>query len=566
MKGAKVQIVAADDKITEGTVLGTQAIIEHSNNQEVTKYLLSLLSAGAKLITFNLTELKSITMLDEHLKKDVHHILNILFNAKKKDSKQLTIHATGAGERTVYLSYVVAAPLWKTSYRLLLNKKSTATTTTTTSDKPAAVAAEESWIQAYAIVDNTTDEDWSNINLSLVSGLPVSFVHNLYDPRYKKRPVVQVQDNSPSYNPTPTDSSDVVSRSAWNAPVSKPAGSLKKAAESATVVVRNVEVGDTFHYEIKHAVNVKRNGSALVPIFSGAVSCKRLVVFNRDVREKNPMSAVLLKNSTNIALEGGPATVYEEEHYVGEAMIDTLRPDEEKLLPFSVELSVVVNVDNESGNEKVHEVYISGGYMYKKFWSTLKTTYTINNKSKKKRVMVLEHKFAKNGYQLFETVDYKEKTDNYYRFEVELDANKTTTFVVKEKRQDSHQIYISNELSSDVVQLWIQSSYIDQVLEKQLRALVDIKKQESELASQISQIQNDLNAIYKTQTRINQNLGALTENDAKELRKRYIDILAKQEDEINALKQKSETLTKEKTTLNQKFATELNKITFNKKL
>ena len=80
----------------------------------------------------------------------------------------------GEGAREVSLSYVIEAPVWKTSYRVLLDDK-------------------EPTIQGWALVDNTQDEDWEDVQLTLVAGLPISFVHDLYSPRYKRRPVVHVQ-------------------------------------------------------------------------------------------------------------------------------------------------------------------------------------------------------------------------------------------------------------------------------------------------------------------------------------------------------------------------------------
>ena len=56
--------------------------------------------------------------------------------------------------------------------------------------------ANGSMIQGWAVVDNTQDEDWENVQLSLIAGLPVSFVHDLYTPRYVRRPVVAVQETT----------------------------------------------------------------------------------------------------------------------------------------------------------------------------------------------------------------------------------------------------------------------------------------------------------------------------------------------------------------------------------
>src|SRR5581483_6983142 len=65
-------------------------------------------------------------------------------------------------------------------------------------DQPEAQARDAAppMIQGWAVVDNTQDEDWENVRLSLIAGLPVSFVHDLYTPRYIKRPVVQVKETT----------------------------------------------------------------------------------------------------------------------------------------------------------------------------------------------------------------------------------------------------------------------------------------------------------------------------------------------------------------------------------
>src|SRR5204863_6144125 len=41
-----------------------------------------------------------------------------------------------------------------------------------------------------AIVENQTESDWNNVSLSLVSGRPISFMMDLYQPLYATRPTV----------------------------------------------------------------------------------------------------------------------------------------------------------------------------------------------------------------------------------------------------------------------------------------------------------------------------------------------------------------------------------------
>ena len=47
------------------------------------------------------------------------------------------------------------------------------------------------FLQGWAIVENTTEQDWTDVNLSLVSGRPISFIMDLYQPLYNPRPIVE---------------------------------------------------------------------------------------------------------------------------------------------------------------------------------------------------------------------------------------------------------------------------------------------------------------------------------------------------------------------------------------
>ncbi|MDZ4821639.1 MAG: hypothetical protein SGJ20_21975, partial [Planctomycetota bacterium] len=72
------------------------------------------------------------------------------------------------------MGYIQESPVWKTSYRLVLGK-------------------EDPFLQGWAIVENTTEADWENVRLTLVSGRPISYVMDLYQPLYIPRPVVQLE-------------------------------------------------------------------------------------------------------------------------------------------------------------------------------------------------------------------------------------------------------------------------------------------------------------------------------------------------------------------------------------
>src|SRR5262249_21114237 len=121
----------------------------------------------------------ALEILDPTLRRDLEFYLRTELSAKKKDARTFSFFANGQGSRRVRLSYVLEAPVWKATYRILLGAE----------NQPPL-------IQGWAVVDNTQDEDWDGVNLSLVAGLPVSFVHDLYTPRYVRRPVVEVKETT----------------------------------------------------------------------------------------------------------------------------------------------------------------------------------------------------------------------------------------------------------------------------------------------------------------------------------------------------------------------------------
>src|SRR5262249_22808343 len=188
-------------------------------------------------------------------------------------------------------------------------------------------------VQGWAVVDNTQDEDWENIRLSLVAGLPVSFVHDLYTPRYIKRPVVQVKETTGVLPPEGEEGmlAEAMDESlsllrAESVPAAPGGARMRKMSESVSArggyggrsavssmpaQVRERKLGDLFEYEIEHAVTIRRNQSALVPIVFRPFEGRPALLHNSRTRRDNPMRCVELKNTTGLTLEGGPVTVIE---------------------------------------------------------------------------------------------------------------------------------------------------------------------------------------------------------------------------------------------------------------
>lgn len=176
LKGARVEVRTGAAPIV-GTVVGIEKRARSQGQERVETQELALVSEGGELRSIPLDQVRGIKLLDAKLREDLDQYLAVLQSTLHKNLRKLTISTAGQGERELFVSYVVEAPVWKTTYRVVLDAKA----------KP--------FLQGWALVDNVQDEDWTNITLSLVAGAPVSFIQDLQQPRYKSRPVVGMPDD-----------------------------------------------------------------------------------------------------------------------------------------------------------------------------------------------------------------------------------------------------------------------------------------------------------------------------------------------------------------------------------
>ncbi|HEX8686618.1 MAG TPA: carboxypeptidase regulatory-like domain-containing protein, partial [Pyrinomonadaceae bacterium] len=138
----------------------------------VVTHALVIASEGGELQSFDLGEVRAVRLLDEGTRRDVGEFASASASARRRDAKTITVTSDGAGPREMLVSYTVAAPIWKTTYRVVLD------------------AEGRPFFQGWAIVDTVSDEDWTGVQLSLISGTPVSFIQPIQKPFYRYRPVV----------------------------------------------------------------------------------------------------------------------------------------------------------------------------------------------------------------------------------------------------------------------------------------------------------------------------------------------------------------------------------------
>lgn len=183
MRGQKVELSLQTNSPAlnglPGTMTGTIVGMETAHRPHgpaaptVSEMELLNLSCAEGMRSIPLTAVQRVRFLNPAIENELRRALEVV--AVGHDSLKKTVHLDfkGDGKRPVKVGYVIENPIWKTSYRLVK-------------------ADDGKWrLQAWANVENTSDEDWNDIKLTLVSSRPISFQMDLYPPLFIPRPTVE---------------------------------------------------------------------------------------------------------------------------------------------------------------------------------------------------------------------------------------------------------------------------------------------------------------------------------------------------------------------------------------
>lgn len=541
LQGTEIQVLTGSTPI-RGTIMGVEKRSTQEEEVIVPWFFLTIMDQNGQMRTFDTGEITGIKLVDAKLNKDLGRYLSILFQKHQKNGKTVTITPTGQGPQELLVSYITEVPVWKATYRIVI---------------PDSDKGKNPFLQGWAIVDNVSGEDWQNVQLSLVSGLPVSFIQELYAPRFKKRPELKMDDEdavAPAV-PEAVMSKNRMMMAAPASPKERPGAARKKAMArryagepdmeqsirklKAQTVTR--EVGDMFEYRIDHPVTIDQNRSALVPIVSKDIEGRAVDLYNERTRKQNPLAGIKLKNTTGLTLEGGPLTVLKGGTYAGEAFVKSLKPNEQRYITYAVDLGLHVNTKKGTTTEPVDRVVINRGLMRLHRGVIETKTYTLNNKNANSRTVVIEHPYHSN-WKLLQPKKPLETTDNYLRFEVTVPGNTETAFLVKEIRDVWESISVSN-LTPDNILIFARQKYLDDKTLKQMEKIVAVKAELARIETALKAIDKERQQIFGDQKRLRENLKGLGQtSEEKGLRSRYIQLLDSQETRLGKIERQEESL------------------------
>lgn len=580
LRGVEVEIPQPHS--IRGLVFGVETKKDMQDGNVVESQLLSIMT-DAGLRTVPLHEVGGVKILDPKLEAELKKALQTLASTHDADKKTVTLRFSGDGTRRVRASYVLEAPIWKTSYRLVLGDK----------DHPF-------FLQGWANVENTTEQDWENVQLSLVSGRPVSFTMDLYSPIYLQRPqeVLELYAGlrATRYEGAMDDAGEVgrtakrltakgsnifglkdVLSEAESAAIRRnikvPAfrgrgygggndllieasdediatvnGMLNRMGLSesgAAAMASGERAGELFKYEIQSPVSLKRQHSAMLPIVTAKLAAKKLSIFSAATHPRHPFNGIELENTTNVNLMQGPITIFDGNTYAGDAKLPDLRPGEKRLLSYALDLGVEVEQKSQPRIGDVLNVRIARGVIWRKQKFVDRVEYLVKNKDSEDKTILVEHPLPE-GWALVEPAEPHEKAPGVVRLKVTAVAGKTQTLpVVIERVTDETVTLMASD--SDQIAIFIKQYKLSDAVRRAMEDVIARQTAIRAVAREREEAERGINAIESEQSRIRENMKAMPKES--DIFRRYLTKLDAQETELETLREKIAGLREQESTL-----------------
>jgi hypothetical protein len=510
LQGAEIDLYTP--ALVRGRILGVEFRPRPGEAGSMEAALSLLTPQGIRVLA--LEEVTYFAFTDPQLNDDLNRALDLIAASREQDTRTLRLDLGGSSSRTASLSYVIPTPVWKVSYRLDLR-----------GDKPL--------LQGWAIVDNDGDSDWEEVELSLVTGRPVSFIQNLYPPYRLTRPVLPLAIAGTAEARTYDSGYAAADSAAAKAAAPRAALNLMMMQESASAeaqggygsaeipapapglaggileTARGAAAGDQFEFTLRHPVSLPRQQSAMLPLVEGTVSAERTLVFEGAKALGggiiHPAISAELTNTTGMKLPAGPITVFDGGLYAGDALIAFFPEQEKRLISYGEDLSVNGSAA-ASMTRQVNTVTINRGVMTVKRRAVYEKVYTFKNSSGEEKRLMLEHPLTAAA-ALTEPASFYERTDSLYRFVLTLPAGGERTLTVREERPLEEGIILA-QLRPDALASYVSNQEIPEEVRRALRRGVELRQQAEEAKAALTGLEARRARLTADQDRIRQNLEA----------------------------------------------------------
>lgn len=531
---------------------------------------------GDDLSVVRLSKISGFTLLDGDVALQLNRRLDASAGEGMFQQIEVEIRLAGAKTHDLVVSYVVEAPMWKPTYRVVLPKEGEG----------------KALLQAWAVVDNTSGEDWNQVGMSLTSGEPIAFRYDLHTPRnvnradltesgVRRRAVVALGETTYDLAEAPEaeeepesfdDDMDMETAAATPKPVAEPSMKAEQKLRSTrkrrsapsrdsafggadeSVVgglmdskgsgngpsapppppavdydglrrstqakARASSVAGMTRFDLSERVSVPNGSSTMVAILNREVEAEETFLFRPGGAgmgyDTNPYRVVRFKNSSPFVLEPGPLSIYAGGSFVGEGLSDTVGTGTSATVPFAVEPSIMVTSRAKYKGDEMRLIRIIRGVLEVEQFSRTETTWNVRGPRQDKTWKVLvRHNQAGSNYELVERPEGTEDLPNAYLVPV----------VVAKGKIESEVTLVEQTPSRTTVSIWdgravklmatlLLSAELTPEMRKTLQPIVDRRTAIGRIDTQVDGLKRQQVELDQRARQTRENLEAIKKDPA----------------------------------------------------
>ncbi|MEN0061775.1 MAG: DUF4139 domain-containing protein [Myxococcota bacterium] len=503
-----------------GTLLSVESIapvggVEGPNRVlDVPTWGLGILTPEGALVRVLTTEVREVQSLAPDPTWRLEQASRSFASARAQQRTALQIDVSRGGQLAV--GYLAETAVWRVTYRLVAND------------------ATEAQLQAWALVHNDTDEDWSGVTLEVANGQPRSFLYPLAAPRYARRDlevpetplstVAQLAAVTPDGLWDETDPVGVAGFGTGGTGYGSGGGGLGLSARGSVALapLRDAEPVDTptqFVVRAARPVNLQAHHSALVPLGVDALHTERVVALAPN--SPTPRTAVWMRNDTVRTLPAGVIAVVAAGGLSGETVLARTKPKQAQMLLVGEELDVDVTRQHEVGTLRTETVA----------WrASAKRWHVDRAKSETHTVQVRNRSGRPRPLWVAIALPAGSSVDGDLRSEVDPERGWTWIALALPEGPSRHEIPVvrrtSQSLSASEVSSETYRSWADQGLgdPTQLRRAASLRDRVAVEARSLKELEAEAKRLEDTRQRLREDLDAAKGSAARSVTRRLANV------------------------------------------
>ncbi len=509
---------------------------------------ITLLEGDALRVT-KLSRVKGVRFSDGDLAMQFGRTLDASAGEGMFQQVQVSIRLEGASSHDLLVSYVAAAPMWKPTYRVVLPKAGKGT----------------ALLQGWAVVDNTSGEDWSQVALGLTSGAPIAFRYDLHTPRdvarsdltevgvHRQAAVMMGETSYEEAEAEPMAPAGAAAPSvAWGAfnnetdeaeakpradrrpeprkklaeaygealedRLDRPALDLESLRRSTQSQARASAVSGLTRFDLEGKVTVPEGTSTMVAIVNSEVEGEETFLFRPGGAglgyEANPYRVVRFKNTTPFVLEPGPISIFAGGSFVGEGLSETVGAGSSATVPFAVETGLMVSSVNKDDRESMQLVKLSRGVLEVEQFARRTTTYTVKAQTLDTGfTLLVRHPKTGFNYELSERPEGTEDLIDGYLVKVTVaPGQREGSLTLREQTPSRTTLSIWSKPALELLEKLLIHVELTPELKKRLQPIVDGRREIGRLDEQLEGLTQKRNQLDQRSNELRENLRSIEKN------------------------------------------------------